>query len=187
MTPKSYITLCTVAVIYVLMAAVAIVSPHGNRFADASYAAASDTAQVQENDTAESAGTAADTEKSLLFTSADDVKVYIPLSGMDTFSQSVITVDINGEEKSFTAVHFKTLTDWSGLDYKSDWTVFKGSSGRIFACRSVDLQKTDNAYIIYADENGQPLDTETYGSFCLYVKDGSRTGFFEDINVVDFG
>ena len=188
MTPKSYITLCIIACIYVLMAAVAVISPHGSRFAEAqSNTNTQDTAQQNTADDSEPTPEPEPAEPALLFTNAEGVKVYVLMSGMSTFASTNVTVTIDGQEKTYTAVHFKSLVDYSGLSYNSDWIVFKGKAGKIFACRAVDLQKDDNAYVIYADENGQPLDENTLGNYCLYVREGSRKGFFDNVSIVDFG
>lgn len=190
MTPKSYITLCIIACIYVLMAAVAIISPHGSRFAEAQTdTAEQNTSQPNGNSTenAEPTPEPEPAEPAILFTNTEGVKVYVLMSGISTFANTKVTVTIDGQETTYTAIHFKSLVDYSGLSYNSDWIVFKGKAGKIFACRAVDLQKDDNAYVIYADENGQPLDENTLGNYCLYVREGSRKGFFDNVSIVDFG
>ena len=192
MSPKSAITLCITAIIYVIMAAVAIVSPHGDRFASAS-ATPQDSqtentpAQTQTPDTVQSDTVQEQIAGYLLITDASGVEVKAPMDGMKTFSSAKITLNVNGQEKTFTAAHFKSVMEWSGLSYNSDWVVLKGKGGTIFAVRAVDLEKADNAFIIYADENGNPLNADEYGEFCVFLKEGSRKGFFKNIDTIDFG
>ena len=181
MTPKSYITLCIAAILFVIMSAVAIISPHGTYALDNVNTDKSSSAQSSES------VSAADDEIALIFTNSDGIEVKLPLNNMSIFASAQITVDEEGKQASFTAIRFKSLMEWSGINPKSDMLVIKGNNNTIAACRLVDLQKEDNAYLIYADEKGNPLNKEEYGCFCLYVADGAKHGLFKDISTIDFG
>lgn len=191
MTPKSYITLCVIGILYVIMAAVAVVSPHGGSYA-------LDTAGGTGSSDAAQSDTASSNNADASIPSTNDVTVLrlvndagtcveLPLEGMPAFSPELITVNVNGTTRSFTAVDFHTVALFSGLQASSDIIIVKDSRGNAVMYRTVDLLKEDNAYIIYGNENGEPLDKDEYGVYCLYLAQGTHTGMLLDMSIVDFG
>lgn len=182
MTPKSYITLCIAGILYVILAATAVVSPHGN------YALSTD-AQVQNSasEDAQSQTPEPVDEPCVIFRDEAGTEIKVTVSSLKTFSQTTVTVDVDGAQVTFTAAHLDSVMEWSGLQAGSDMIVVKGDINEITAYRTIDLQKEGNSFLIYADAEGNPLDKEVYGDFCVYVAEGSKHGFFRNTKIIDFG
>lgn len=199
MSLKSYITLCIIGILYVITAGVAVVSPHGDSFAlrGSETAQADNKEQDGKNDNnsvnsgtgnGDSSTDNTVTDPTFLFTNEAGLQIMVTRTEMSkNFASGTVTVDIDGQQVVFTAVHLNTLITYSGITPQSDMVVLKGDRNNISACRAIDLQKENNSYLIYADENGNPLDSEKYGDFCIYVINGVKYGFFSHMNTLDFG
>ena len=189
MTPKSYITLCVAGILYVIMAATAILSPHGNSYALTGNGSTVITGTDSSQEKPEPAYTTPLTglTATVKLTNEKGDVVELPLEGMPVFKANKITVDTQSGQKTFTAADFSSVIAWSGMPTSSDMIVIKSCAGQAQTYRTIDLTKTDNAYLIYADENGNALDSTVYGTYCFYVKDGKSAGLFTNVEIIDFG
>lgn len=185
MTPKSYITLCVIGILYVIICAVAILSPHGNSYAlnQSGDSAQSDAGQGSRQDTA---GSEVSAEALLLLKNDAGVEIPLSLSSMSTFAASELTVNVKGRDMTFTAASLKAVIDWSGIDINTDIIVVKDANGSAVAYRTVDLRRDGNAYIVYGMADGSPL-AEQYGNFCIYLADGTHAGLMLNAAIIDFG
>lgn len=174
MTPKSMITLCVVAIVYVLIAALAIVTPHGSSYA------------LTGSDGTESTSGSVQTEDYITLKTDSGIEIQLFRSKLATFSASEVTVEIDGEAKSYSAASLKSILLWSGLESDVELIVALDSKGKGVTYRSVDLERDNNAYIIYSKADGSPLD-EDFGKFCLYIVEGKHSGIMLDLAVIDFG
>lgn len=181
MTPKSLIILCTTAIIYVLLAALAVLSPHGDSYALTNN---DDTQNVVED--TQNSDAVVNKDKFLLLKNDDGVEIKLTLEQLETFTNSEVIFELDGEQVSFQAVSLKTVILWSGLKSDVDLVVALDSKGAGVAYRSVDLEKENNAFIIYSNPDGSELDSE-YGEFCLYLASGNHAGMMLDLDVIDFG
>lgn len=184
MTPKSYITLCVIGILYVIICAVAIVSPHGNSYAlSPDDSTKSQSAQGSNKDGADSEASG---EAKLLLKNDAGVEIPLPLSSMSTFAASELTVNVKGKDMTFTAASLKAVIEWSGIDIDTDIIVVKDANGSAVVYRTVDLKRDGNAYIVYGMADGSPLD-EQYGDFCIFLADGTHAGLMLNAAIIDFG
>lgn len=185
MTPKSCITLCVIGILYVIMAAIAILSPHGvyaqTPFANAGNdvnGSSSATNGQQPDD---------DNVATLTFKNDGGIEVQLPIEGIGAFNTAPITVEVNGAVTTFTAADFSQVLLWAALPVTNDSIIAKDNNNNPVIYRSVDLTKSGNAYLIYADGEGNPLDKDTFGTYCLYVVEGKNAGILLDVKLIDIG
>ena len=180
MTKKSYITLCIVGILYIIMASTAILSPHGNNFSSATPSNATNDIVPGMND--QFAGI----DSKIVITNKTSTEIEIDLKSMPALAGRPLEyTDSDDETTTFTAVKMSRVITFSSLAVGESIILTDGLD-KTYTISADDFTAKDNAYLAYADENNQPLSNE-YGYFCLLVLEGESAGLYKDIVKISLG
>lgn len=178
MTKRSYITLCIVAIIYIIMASTAILSPHGSNFS-----AAGEVNRVIEGVNDQFEGI----DSKLVITNNTGIEVEFDLLSMPALAAETLQYPADADDSesadSFTAVAMSRIISFSALSVGNS-VILTDAHNETYTLTTDDL--TANAYLVYADGEKQPLSSE-YGSFCMLVLDGENAGLYKDIAKISLG
>jgi hypothetical protein len=178
MTPKSYITLCVVGILYIIIGATAILSPHGHDFTPSANANSPKHTPFVSPLTGIS--------EKLVLKNASGVEVSIPLEGMPVFKAKKQTITHNNTSMMFTTCDFSSVVAYTSFKNIGEKVVFEDYFGNRRTFLFSELKQPGNAYVCYADAELNPLDNEEFGYFCIYIFKGEKTELLTHIKYVIF-
>lgn len=180
MTKKSYITLCVVGIVYIIMATTAILSPHGNSFSSASTPTYDANGIVPGmNDQFE------DIDESIIITNSSGIEVEIELVKMPALVAIMIEYAEDDTPTTFTAARMSSVVNFSTLKVGNE-VILTDNSGETYSIDAESFSATDNAYLVFGDADKNPLSNE-YGYFCVIIMDGESAGIYRDIAKINLG
>lgn len=178
MSAKSYISLCIVGVMYIIIGATAVLSPHGHTFVP------NTNAEIPKHTPFISPLTGI-TDK-LVLKNANGVEVSIPLEGMPVFKSKKQTITHDNTSMVFTTCDFASVIAYTSFKNLGEKVVIEDYSGNQRTFLLSDMKVLGNAYVCYADGDVKPLDKEQYGYFCIYIVKGTSTELLTHVKSVIF-